>query len=95
MKTWLPIKVFDNTGRLRDLERHKTGIAFFHEPTNIIKNMTVQNQQCDAQSKQTTVKSPEGSGSERAIKIKAALKQASQSIVSHMRQQILTGQNGL
>lgn len=57
--------------------------------------MTVVNQKCDAQSKQTAVKSPEGSSSERALKIKAALKQASQSIVSHMRSQILTGQNGL
>jgi len=64
-------------------------------PPIIPKSMIVANSQSNAQSKPITVKSPAGLSNERRLKIKAAFEQASQCIVKHMRNQILTGQNGL
>lgn len=57
--------------------------------------MTVANPQSNAQSEQAAVKSPEELRSIRDLKIKAAMEQARQCIVTHMRNQILTRQNGL
>jgi hypothetical protein len=57
--------------------------------------MTVENPHLNAQSKQTTVKSPEELRNDRALKINAAMDHATECIVAHMRKQILTRQNGL
>ena len=60
-----------------------------------MQNMAAVNQQSNAQSDRTTVKSPTEPRSERELKIKATIEHAKQCIVKHMRKQILTGQNGL
>jgi hypothetical protein len=82
-------------GPLEDLEQIGNGIAVFHDPANYSKSMTVENPHRNAQSKQTTVKSPEELRSDRELKINAAMDHATQCIVAHMRKQILTRQNGL
>jgi hypothetical protein len=64
-------------------------------PPTIPNSMIVANPQSNAQSKLTTEKSPEGSPSDRTLKIKAAIEHATQCIVTHMRNQILSGKNGL
>ena len=70
-------------------------IAFFHDPPTIPKSMIVAKPQLNAPSKPITVKSPAGLSNERRLKIKAAFEQASRCIVQHMRNQILSGKNGL
>ena len=82
-------------GTLEDLEQIGNGIAVFHPPANYSKSMTVENPHLNVQSEQTTVKSPEELRSDRTLKIKAAMEQARQCIVTHMRNQILSGKNGL
>lgn len=76
-------------------DAHQTELNFPMPPTIIPKSMTVANPQLNAQSKQTTVKSPAELRSARALEIKAAIEHATQCIVAHMRKQILTRQNGL
>ena len=58
--------------------------------------MTDANSQPDAQSKQTKVEpSPKKMDDDRKIQIKAAMEHAVECIVTHMRNQILSGKNGL
>lgn len=58
--------------------------------------MTDANTQSDAQSKQTKVEPlPAKMDDARKRQIKAAMERAVQSIVTHMRNQMLSGKNGL